>query len=142
MRVGGGGAEGGPRGGGGGGGGPADRLLHGDPGGPNVILRADGTVGGLVDWEDALVGEPLFELASCACFHPERRWASLFEGYLGAPALPAPDRRRFWLYVLRIALARTVVRERFAIADAPGHAPAAERVRRALQALESGEGAA
>lgn len=122
--------------------GPADRVLHGDPGGPNVFLSADRAVSGLVDWEDALVGEPLFELASCACFHPERRWSSLFEGYGVGPALPAADRRRFWLLVLRIALARTVMRERFAVADLPGRAPAAGRVRRALRALEGGAGAA
>ncbi len=114
----------------------ADRLLHGDAGGTNVVLAADGTVGALTDWEDALVGDPLFDVASCAAFHPERRWPALFEGYYGTRALPAPLERPFWSYFLRIALARTVMRRRFAVRDLPGREPAARRLQRALRALQ------
>lgn len=111
----------------------SDRLLHGDPGGPNVILAMDGTVKGLVDWEDALVGAPIFEIASCAAFHPERRWPALFEGYRFA--LAQERGCRFWLYYLRIAVARTVVRLRFGIGDPPGRPAAAGRITRAMEAL-------
>jgi aminoglycoside phosphotransferase (APT) family kinase protein len=113
----------------------ADRLLHGDPGPANVMVGADGTVTGLVDWEDALVGDPLFELASVASFHPEVRWPSLFDGYLASPSIAPADERRFWTYLLRIALARTVMRLRFGIADLPGRAPAHGRIHRALEAF-------
>lgn len=111
----------------------ADRLLHGDPGGPNVILDRHGGIAGLVDWEDALVGDPIFELASAAAFQPERRWPSLFEGYRFAPS--GERGRRFWLYFLRIVVARTVVRQRFGIVDQPGRPPAAGRIARAIEAL-------
>jgi aminoglycoside phosphotransferase (APT) family kinase protein len=117
--------------------GGADRLLHGDPGGPNVILDPTGLVRGLVDWEDALVGDPWFELASCAAFHPERRWVHLFEGY--GVRLAAERAERFWLYYLRIVVARSVVRLRFHIADLPGRPPAAARIHRALDGLERPE---
>lgn len=111
-----------------------DRLLHGDPGPANLIIDGGG-VAHLVDWEDALVGDPLFELASAASFHPERRWPALFEGYGGLPVHSDADYRRFWLYMLRIALARTVMRRRFGLTDAPGRTPAAARIHRALDAL-------
>jgi aminoglycoside phosphotransferase (APT) family kinase protein len=120
----------------------ADRLLHGDPSTPNTIVSERGDVIALVDWEDALVGDPLFELASWASFHPERRWPALFDGYLGRPELPAADRDWFWRYALRIALARTVARSRFGIPDVPGRPPAARRVARALEALGMPGGAA
>lgn len=116
---------------------PSGCLQHGDPGGPNVILNADGEIRGLVDWEDALVGDPLFELASCACFHPERRWKALFEGYGGRADVDSAERGYFWLYFFRIALARTVMRHRFAIPDIAGREPAAHRIRYALNRIEN-----
>jgi aminoglycoside phosphotransferase (APT) family kinase protein len=120
-----------------GGGVPTNRLLHGDPGPSNVLTAPDGTAQ-LVDWEDAQVGDPLFELASAAAFHPQRRWGALFEGYGWRP-MGSDDVRRFWLYMLRIALARTVMRARFALTDLPDRSPAADRVRRALTGIEHGE---
>lgn len=116
---------------------PTNRLLHGDPGPSNVIRGADGGAY-LVDWEDAQVGDPLFDLASAAAFHPERRWSALFDGYGWRPSATR-DIERFWLYMARIALARTVMRRRFALPDLPGRTPAADRVRRALTGLEQGD---
>jgi len=118
--------------------GEVDRLLHGDPGPANLVVDTEGNVAGMLDWEDAMVGDPVFELASCASFHPERRWPALFEGYLGRAALPAVLAGRFWRYSLRLALARTVARGRFGLADLPGRQPAAARIQRALAALAGG----
>lgn len=115
--------------------GPVDRLLHGDAGPANLVVETRGAVAGLLDWEDAMVGDPVFELASCASFHPERRWPALFEGYLGRASLPASLAGRFWRYSLRLALARTVARGRFGLGDLPGRQPAAARIQRALAAL-------
>jgi aminoglycoside phosphotransferase (APT) family kinase protein len=116
---------------------PTNCLLHGDPGPANVLLVAEGGAV-LLDWEDALIGDPVFDLASAALFHPERRWPALFEGY-GVDPFECDDFRwRFWIYALRIALARTVMRDRFGILDVPGRTPAVHRISRALEALESG----
>ena len=106
------------------------RLLHGDPGNHNVVVDKDGVV--LLDWEDALLGDPLFDIAFWATFHPERRWAGFFEAYFGAGWQPT---RRFWLYFLRIALSKTVHRLRFGYVDKPGRPPAAARIQRALRGL-------
>jgi aminoglycoside phosphotransferase len=105
-------------------------LLHGDPGGHNFMLEDDVVVGA-IDWEDALLGDPLFDLASLCTFQPERRHPRILAAY-GAPL----DRRRFWLYFLRVALAKTVHRARFGYSDAPGRAPASQRIQLALSRLE------
>lgn len=112
----------------------ADRLLHGDAGPANVLVDAADRIH-LVDWEDALVGDPLFELASTASFHPPPRWPSLFEGYSGMKDTVVGHDRTFWIYMLRIALARTVMRQRFGIADTSGRPPASTRIQRALATL-------
>lgn len=110
-------------------------LLHGDPGGHNFVMRGD-TVAGVIDWEDAMVGDPLFELASMCTFHPERRHAAILEGHGTTLAPGSANLRRFWLYFLRIALAKTVHRQRFGYTDAPGRTPAASRIQLALRKLE------
>ena len=107
------------------------RLLHGDPGNHNILARADGTVV-FIDWEDALLGDPHFDLAFWATFHPERRWPAFFAAYFGAPWVPDA---RFWLYYLRIAISKTVHRLRFDYADHPDRPRASLRMQRALQAL-------
>ncbi|MGH7446536.1 MAG: phosphotransferase family protein [Longimicrobiales bacterium] len=112
----------------------ADRLLHGDAGPANVLLDDADRIH-LVDWEDALVGDPLFELASTASFHPPARWPALFEGYGVMKDTVVGHDRAFWVYMLRIALARTVMRQRFGIADTTGRPPASTRIQRALAAL-------
>ncbi len=105
------------------------RLLHGDCGNHNVFT-GDGHGPVLIDWEDALIGDPTYDLAMWATFHPERRWAAFFEAY-GTNW----NTERFWLLYLRIALAKTVHRLRFGYTDTLGRPPASERIQRALAAL-------
>ena len=110
-------------------------LLHGDPGSHNFMGDAS-ALRAVVDWEDALLGDPLFDLASLCTFHPERRHDAIRAAY-GAAIEPGGDGWiRFWLYFLRIALAKTVHRRRFAYADTPGRAPASQRIQLALRRLE------
>ncbi|MBK7659395.1 MAG: aminoglycoside phosphotransferase family protein [Betaproteobacteria bacterium] len=109
-------------------------LLHGDPGSHNVIVDAEG-IRAVIDWEDALLGDALFDLASLATFHPARRHHALFAGHGIALEADADARRRFWLYFLRIALAKTVHRLRFGTADRPGRPPASGRIQLALGRL-------
>jgi fructosamine-3-kinase len=109
-------------------------LLHGDLGSHNVL--SDGsTVQSLIDWEDCLVGDPVFDVALWATFQPERRHSAFVAGYRSVRALPADFERRFWLYYLRVALAKTVHRYRFGYADRPGRPPAAQRIRQGLDGL-------
>jgi fructosamine-3-kinase len=110
------------------------RLLHGDLGSHNVLT--DGTdLTGLIDWEDCLPGDPVFDVASWATFQPEPRHPAFLDGYRSTGSLPPDFEPRFWLYYLRMSLAKTVHRYRFAYADRPGRPPTALRIRRGLEGL-------
>lgn len=112
-------------------------LLHGDPGGHNFIV-ADDAIAGAIDWEDSLLGDPLFDLASMCTFQPPRRHAAIVRAYGSILEEGSASWRRFWLYFLRIALAKTVHRQRFGLVDSPGRPPAATRIQLALGHLASG----
>jgi aminoglycoside phosphotransferase (APT) family kinase protein len=111
-------------------------LLHGDLGNHNVF--ADGTaITALIDWEDALSGDPVFDVAFWATFHPERRHQAFLDGYQAVLPLPADFGLRFWVYFLRIALAKTVLRHRLGLTDVPGRPPAALRIRKGLGQVDA-----
>jgi aminoglycoside phosphotransferase (APT) family kinase protein len=113
------------------------RLLHGDPGNHNIAVDpGTGRVVALLDWEDALVGDPLFDAALWASFHPPRRHGAMLAAYAHAPA-SAAERRLFALYFLRIALAKTVHRIRFGVADRPGYTPGHHRITQGVAMLEA-----
>lgn len=107
------------------------RLLHGDAGNHNAFIDAAGEVT-LIDWEDALLGDPRFDLAYWASFHPPRRWPAFWQAYFGKSWEPDGV---FWVYFLRVALSKTVHRLRFGIADRPGRPPASGRIMQAMDAL-------
>jgi transketolase len=110
-------------------------LLHGDLGSHNVFAVGN-KITALIDWEDCLSGDPVFEIAFWATFHPERRHDAFLEGYQSERTLPADFETRFWTYFLRIALSKTVLRHRLGLHDQPGRAPASQRIQRALMMLE------
>jgi hypothetical protein len=112
----------------------APRLLHGDAGNHNVFV-ADGEVSCLIDWEDAVAGDPVYEVAFWATFHPERRHWAFLDGYFADRPVEPDFTDRFWLYFLRVALAKTVVRHNFGLTDKPGRPPASRRIQRAVQGL-------
>jgi hypothetical protein len=111
-------------------------LLHGDLGSHNVFTTGH-TLTALIDWEDCLAGDPVFDIAFWATFHPDSRHAVFLEGYQAERSLPDDFALRFWLYYLRIALSKTVHRHRFGHTDRPGRPPAARRIQKALDHLES-----
>lgn len=110
-------------------------LLHGDPGSHNFMIDASG-LRAVIDWEDALLGDPLFDLASLCTFHPERRHAVICSAYGAVLETGSAAWTRFWLYFLRIALAKTVHRQRFGYTDRPDRQPASQRIQLALKKLE------
>jgi len=87
-------------------------LLHFDLWDGNVLATADGHLGGLVDGERYLFGDPLIDFASPALFrdiltdpdHPFLR------GYRSVRAVASDDgaRRRAWLYQVYLYLLMTV----------------------------------
>lgn len=111
-------------------------LLHGDLGNHNVV--SDGaTITALIDWEDCLSGDPIFDVAFWATFHPDRRHAAFLDGYRSVAQLPDDFEARFWLYYLRIALSKTVLRHRLGIEDRPGRPPAAQRIQKGLRKAQA-----
>ena len=120
-------------------------LLHGDLGNHNVFIE-DGEVSALIDWEDVAAGDPIFDVASWGTFvgNHERREAFL-RGYGEPGGLPADFELRYWLYYLRIMLAKTVHRQRFGYALSD-RIPAGARLAPALEAvcarMDGGDGGA
>jgi aminoglycoside phosphotransferase len=107
-------------------------LLHGDPGSHNVFVR-DGEFRELIDWEDAVAGDALYDFAFLATFHPQRRIAALLSAC--ERNVGQPNRPLFWFYYLRVALAKTVHRHRFGYVDVPGREPGHLRIHRGLDEL-------
>ncbi len=108
-------------------------LLHGDLGTHNVFVK-DKQVLTLVDWEDALLGDPVFDVAMWATFNPARRHGPFFDGY-GAPVYAKHFRLMLSAYFLRITLAKAVVRQRFGYGDVPGRPTMRERIMNGVGAV-------
>lgn len=106
-------------------------LLHGDCGNHNMIVKKSNEVV-LIDWEDALLGDPLFDVALWATFHPERRWPTFFNAYFERDWQPTFE---FWMYYTRIALSKTVHRLRFGYVDPADRPKASLRIQRGLEGL-------
>jgi len=111
-------------------------LLHGDCTAANIMLDGSGGIV-LLDWEDALSGDPLFDLAALATFHPVERHPHIFEGYRRVRPTPRDQARAYWLYFLRISVAKQVHRIRFGLNTHPRHERARQRIFLALGHLES-----
>lgn len=114
-------------------------LLHGDLGSHNVFVTEPGDVK-VIDWEDALVGDPIFDIASFASFHRMVEFLSRFlDGYRQvnpAPADRAGFHVRFWMYYLRICLAKSVVRFRLGY-DKPGASVSTSKIQQAIGKLRA-----
>jgi aminoglycoside phosphotransferase (APT) family kinase protein len=112
------------------------RLLHGDPGIHNICWDPHSkSVTALIDWEDALVGDPLFDVAIWSTFHPLRRLGPFLSGY-GLSSPTREEQQLIALYFLRIALSKTVHRLRFGMVDQPGRTPGHHRIHRGVEELE------
>lgn len=110
------------------------RLLHGDPGHHNAFSDGE-RITALIDWEDSLIGDPVFDIAYWGTFVRDEMRARFLEGYETVEKLPAEFERLYWLYYLRVALSKTVHRFRFDAKDRPGRPPASQRIQKALSNL-------
>jgi len=110
-------------------------MLHGDPGSHNIFFDGRG-ISAVLDWEDCLTGDPVFEIAHWGTFHPGHRLGAFLAGYRRRRELPANFQWRYWLYYLRVSLAKTVHRRRFNYQDRPNRPPAAGRIQEGLEKLD------
>jgi len=112
------------------------RLLHGDPGIHNLCVDVETKrIAAILDWEDALVGDPLFDVAMVSSFQPSRRMSAFMAGY-GLEQPSREEQRLIALYFLRIALSKTVHRLRFGVVDRPDRTPGHHRIYRGVDDLE------
>jgi fructosamine-3-kinase len=87
-------------------------LLHGDLNDHNIFVVEDQLL--IIDWEDALCGDPIFDIALWGTFmHHHEKLNFLIQGYETIAKLSSDFYLKYWLYYLRIILAKTVVRYRF-----------------------------
>lgn len=108
-------------------------LLHGDLGNHN-FLSADGlSITALIDWEDCMSGDPVFDIAYWGTFFRDHMRHDFLAGYASIAKLPDDFELRYWLYFLRIALSKTVHRFRFGYSDALGRPPASLRIQRGIE---------
>jgi aminoglycoside phosphotransferase (APT) family kinase protein len=102
------------------------RLLHMDVRAENVLTR-DGEIVALVDWSNALLGDPALELARASEYGV--RDESFADGYGNADPLARAPRAVELLYRLDAAVMLAVV----FLSEAPNRALAAVQVRRVLE---------
>jgi aminoglycoside phosphotransferase (APT) family kinase protein len=74
------------------------------------ILGTPTTIAAVIDWDDAIGGDPLDDLSLLACFHDAPTLARAVAGYETVRPLPGDFRRRFWLHLLRNMLFKAVIR--------------------------------
>lgn len=84
-------------------------LVHKDIAFWNV-LGPPNDVAAIVDWDDAILGDPVDDLAIVRCFYGDDVFDPLVESYTRAAALPDDFPVRLWLYVLRNMLWKAKIR--------------------------------
>jgi aminoglycoside phosphotransferase (APT) family kinase protein len=121
-----------------------DLALWNILGTPQMILA-------FIDWDDAIMGDPMDDLSLLGCFYDGPVVERALHGYAAIRTLPEACRSRFWLHLLRNMLVKAVIRvgagyfnkdERFFLLE-PGTSGAAfktftqTRLCRALEGLQS-----
>lgn len=109
-------------------------LLHADLSDHNLFTNDEGTITAFIDWEDALIGDPLYDLADWATFHDEHEdlWPILFGAYFAGGRKPWDFQFRFWVYYLRISLSKLVQHKLYQVPDVTR---SEKRVKRAMEEL-------
>lgn len=112
------------------------KLLHGDLANHNVMIK-NNKISSLIDWEDCMSGDPAFDIAyyGTGCYlHP--KWFKTFiDGYKTIQKLTPNFWQRYWLYYLRIALSKTVLRHKLGKMEKNAIDPYSSRIKLALNEL-------
>ena len=84
-------------------------LVHKDMALWNVLGTRD-RVTAFIDWDDAIGGDAMEDLALLACFHPAEAVEAAIGGYSEVSNLPSDYMRRFWSHLLRNMIVKSVIR--------------------------------
>ncbi|MBK1439080.1 aminoglycoside phosphotransferase family protein [Parapedobacter sp. ISTM3] len=74
------------------------------------ILGNDNQITAVIDWDDAVSGDPTDDLSLLGCFHSGDVVLSAIAGYQRVKALPPDFEQRFWLHLLRNIIFKSVIR--------------------------------
>jgi fructosamine-3-kinase len=74
------------------------------------ILGTTTEILAVIDWDDAISGDPLDDISLLACFYGGSVIRGALDGYSAVRPLPTEYRRRFWLHLLRNMLVKAVIR--------------------------------
>ena len=83
-------------------------LVHKDLALWNVL--GDDNISAVIDWDDAVSGDPMDDLALLGCFHSGEVVLSAMRGYAKERMLPKNYEQRFWLHLLRNIIFKSVIR--------------------------------
>lgn len=86
-------------------------LVHKDMAFWNLLGTRD-RLAAVIDWDDAIAGDPVDDLALLGCFLPQSFLGTVLAGYQSIQPIPAAFAPRFWLHVLRNLLFKAVIRLR------------------------------
>lgn len=97
---------------------PKPSLLHGDLANHNIFANGS-AVSAVIDFEDSVAGDPLFDIAywGTGSFWNSDWLFSFLKGYRDIRRIPEKLPTRYWLYFLRISLAKSVARYNFGFTD-------------------------
>jgi fructosamine-3-kinase len=84
-------------------------LVHKDMALWNII-GSKNTIKAIIDWDDAISGDPTDDISLLACFHSGEFINSVLEGYKEIRDLPDNFLPRFWLHLLRNMIVKSVIR--------------------------------
>ncbi len=113
-------------------------ILHGDVANHNTFVNG-GKVAAIIDWEDCLAGDPVYDIAyyGSGCFEHEVWFDVFLSGYKSIRTLPEDFDLRFWLYYLRISLVKALIRERYMLKHNTYLPNARNRIMHALSRVKS-----
>lgn len=76
------------------------------------ILGSSTEIVAVIDWDDAISGDPTDDISLLACFHPGKVILNVMEGYQQVKPLPENFEKRFWLHLLRNIIFKSIIRIR------------------------------
>lgn len=113
-------------------------LIHNDPSLRNIFVN-NNRVTGIIDWEDAIFGDPLWEIAFIDTFlfrKEDKLKFKLFCNGYGININKEYKSLKYWLYYLRISLLKTISRFKFGYENDMGLKIDKLRVKRAIRNID------
>ena len=78
-------------------------LIHGDCSSNHVLVSDDGRLAGVIDWADAMVGDPALDFAAILDDYPRSFFRGVMQAYEGAGGTVDPDAMRRVAFYLDVA---------------------------------------